>query len=69
MVKSCKYRSILILLRYTVKFLIKIDNNMYIFGGYESENGAYSKALYSVDLKNVSNNEVIVSEVKIKTNI
>lgn len=42
---------------------------MYIFGGYESENGAYSNALYSVDLKNVSNNEVVVSEVKTKTNI
>ncbi len=29
---------------------------MYIFGGYESENGVYSNSLYIVELKNVVNN-------------
>lgn len=34
---------------------------MYIFGGYESENGTYSNSLYEVKLKNINENEVIIS--------
>lgn len=29
---------------------------MFIFGGYESENGTYSNALYEVKLKNINEN-------------
>lgn len=36
---------------------------MYIFGGYESEQGVYSNTLYEVSFKNLSVNEVLVKEV------
>lgn len=37
---------------------------MFIFGGYESEKGAYSNAIYEVKLKNINDNTVTISEVK-----
>ena len=56
MIKSSIFHWIHISLKFGVFNCFNLDNNMYLFGGYESEKGVYSNKVYEVGLKNINNN-------------